>query len=250
MGRCCRISSLRQTKVIGRAVNVSPGLRSADPSSLRPRTNVPYELSRSCSRSLCARRSRKQCRAESPRPAIEMVHWLDPPMLNSATSRRSSQSPSTLYSQIAVVGSGPASHPTNRSSGNGGVRVGVTCPEELGDIAVAALRRGALGALRGADTTRRRDLVVGSMRSWSTLGRGTARGVSPIASFRHFARHLWRRRNAGSRCCRGIEQARLHKWHLGCHTKPTDPRTPLGPSQIAHADSFRLVSASKLRSSR
>jgi len=238
---------------------------------LRPRTNVPFELSRSCSRSLCARRSRKQCRAESPRPGIEMVHLLDPPMLNSAMSRRNSQSPSTLYSQTAVVGSGPASHPTNRSSGNGGVRGGVW--RGLGDVGAATLRLAAVGAPRGADTTRGRDLVVGSMKSWSTLGRGGARGVSPIASFRHFARHLWRRHNPGSTCCPGVEHARLHKWHLGCHTKAvptTDPRTPpwtqratepsVGPrapvvmlvkvSWIAHADSFRLVSASRLRLAR
>lgn len=163
-----------------------------------------------------------------------MVHLLDSPMLNSVMSRRSSQSPSMSYSQIAVVGSGPASHPTKRSSGGGGVRVGVTRPEECGVIEAAALQPGVLGTAGGADI--RRDLSVGSMGLESTSGRAAARGVSPIASFRHFVRHLRRCGDSGSRRYRWVERAGLHKRYPECLTiavSAADLRTPLPRTAFA-----------------
>jgi hypothetical protein len=113
-----------------------------------------------------------------------MEHLLDPPMVNSAMLRRSFQSPSTSYSQSAVIGSGPASHPMNRSSGGGGVRTGVT--DDAGELdrvvatGAAELAQSALGTPDVAGATPRRNLSVGGvlMTSWRRDARRATGGIA------------------------------------------------------------------------
>jgi hypothetical protein len=110
-----------------------------------------------------------------------------------------------------------------------------------------ALRRGALGTRGATSTMPRRDLVVGSIRSWSALRRGCRKGCLDdrfISAFRETPLAAPRLQIKGLSWCRACSRTQV----VSRVSLESGPDHGSADTPWTESDSFRLISASRLRS--